>query len=295
MTAWRSCCERSGLGTVPISWVQSGGRGNAFQNRELIGCGVQPGCYAGRSLPPTMPAKAYKGPVAAPAAFSWTGCYIGAHAGYGWGRDRNDFGVAILSGPTEEPSIPSEFGPFDHNTRGGVLGGQAGCNYQFQQNWVVGVEGELACSGIREILPPQRMRVQVTSRTSNPESVGTAILPRVSATLGIGICCTARSVRLGLASAIRKRTTTSPPLTPLHVAADQAPAVWTSPIREIGLLPGVGWEYAFANNWTAKVEYNYVNYGSATIAYPSTSAAIQSFAVHDTVSIVKVGVNYLFH
>ena len=48
ITAWRACGERPGLGTVPILWVQSGVRGNAFQNRELIGCGIQPGCYAGR-------------------------------------------------------------------------------------------------------------------------------------------------------------------------------------------------------------------------------------------------------
>ena len=33
----------------------------------------------------------------------------------------------------------------------------------------------------------------------------------------------------------------------------------------------------------------------STIAYPSTSAAIQSFSVKDSVDIVKVGVNYLFH
>ena len=61
-----------------------------------------------------------------------------------------------------------------------------------------------------------------------------------------------------------------------------------------GLLLGAGWEYAFTNNWTAKVEYDYINYGSANIPYPNASATIQSFPVHDTVNIVKVGVNYLF-
>ena len=40
-------------------------------------------------------------PMAAPAAFSWTGCYVGAHAGYGWGKNTNDFGKAIASGGTE--------------------------------------------------------------------------------------------------------------------------------------------------------------------------------------------------
>jgi len=30
-------------------------------------------------------------PVVAPVpVFTWTGCYIGAHGGFGWGRDHND-------------------------------------------------------------------------------------------------------------------------------------------------------------------------------------------------------------
>jgi outer membrane immunogenic protein len=61
-----------------------------------------------------------------------------------------------------------------------------------------------------------------------------------------------------------------------------------------GLLLGAGWEYAFSNNWSVKAEYNYINYASHNLAYPSASATIQSFAVHDTKHIVKIGVNYLF-
>ena len=86
----------------------------------------------------------------AAASFNWSRCYVGAHAGYGWGRNTNDFGRAVASGPTEEGAFfPAEFGPFDHNTRGPVFGGQAGCNWQFASNWLVGVEGELKWSGIK--------------------------------------------------------------------------------------------------------------------------------------------------
>src|SRR5207302_8689411 len=73
-----------------------------------------------------MPVKAL--PMAAP-VFNWSRCYIGVHAGWGWGRDRNDFGQAIASGPTENEGFPAEFGPFDHNTSGGVVGAHAGCNW----------------------------------------------------------------------------------------------------------------------------------------------------------------------
>jgi len=30
--------------------------------------------------------------------FSWSGCYLGAHAGYGWGKDNNGFGNAVFDG-----------------------------------------------------------------------------------------------------------------------------------------------------------------------------------------------------
>src|SRR5262245_4992710 len=62
----------------------------------------------------------------------------------------NDFGTAVASGPSEgEESFSKEFGPFNHDTSGGVAGGQVGCSYQFASNWVVGVEGELWWSGIK--------------------------------------------------------------------------------------------------------------------------------------------------
>ena len=101
------------------------------------------------------PAMAADLPVKAPRmvveeSFSWSRCYIGAHAGYGWGRNTNDFGKAVASGVTEEGSFfPAEFGPFDHSTRGPVLGGQVGCNHQFANSWLIGIEGEVWWSGMK--------------------------------------------------------------------------------------------------------------------------------------------------
>src|SRR5580700_235871 len=88
-------------------------------------------------------------PLLAAPAFNWSRCYVGVHAGYGWGRDKNDFGTAIASGATENEGFPAEFGPFDHNTSGGVFGAQAGCNYQWAPGWLVGIEGEVFWSGIK--------------------------------------------------------------------------------------------------------------------------------------------------
>ncbi|AVO45638.1 outer membrane protein [Phreatobacter cathodiphilus] len=63
-------------------------------------------------------------------AFSWTGFYVGAHAGYGWGNSRFFNGIA-----------------FPTSTNGPLIGGQLGFNYQFNQI-VLGVEADLAYAAI---------------------------------------------------------------------------------------------------------------------------------------------------
>ncbi len=60
-----------------------------------------------------------------PAAFSWTGCYIGANIGGGWA----DKDVADVLQPRDS-----------HGSSGIVGGGQAGCDYQVQ-SWVLGIQG----------------------------------------------------------------------------------------------------------------------------------------------------------
>jgi len=85
-----------------------------------------------------MPIKAQ---VAAPVPYSWTGCYIGAQVGYGWGNKN-------FSDPTGTGFAPAGSVTRD-NIRGGLAGGQIGCNYQFAGNWVVGVEGEYAWANIK--------------------------------------------------------------------------------------------------------------------------------------------------
>src|SRR5262249_51067999 len=84
-------------------------------------------------------------PVKAPAmiaapAFSWTGFYIGAHVGYGWGT------IESTNVNGNAPFPPGSSHSTDVN---GILGGvQAGYNYQFAPNWVAGLEGEFSWSGI---------------------------------------------------------------------------------------------------------------------------------------------------
>ena len=73
-------------------------------------------------------------------------------------------------------------------------------------------------------------------------------------------------------------------------------------VTKVGGLLGFGTEYMFAPHWTAKIEYNYVDYGNHTDNHPLTLAApgvvlptinvpVQSSLKAST---MKAGINYLF-
>src|SRR5262249_49784457 len=101
-----------------------------------------------RKAPPPAPA-----PVPAP-VFSWTGCFVGAQVGWGWGRKDVHARVDEISAGVFENVTDAGSSRID--TSGAVFGGQVGCDYQFggfgkgkapgpgygggPWNWVIGVQ-----------------------------------------------------------------------------------------------------------------------------------------------------------
>ena len=65
-----------------------------------------------------------------------------------------------------------------------------------------------------------------------------------------------------------------------------------------GWTAGAGIEWAFANNWTAKFEYDYVGLSnkSLTVTLPTAPPVADTFSTNNrNVQMVTVGVNYLFN
>ena len=102
-------------------------------------------------------------PAAAPLpVLSWTGCYIGAHIGAGWGHDdlagagasyANSTTRTVTIVPTTVTTTGSappatDLKSFYINTSGIFGGGQGGCDYQIAPNWLIGIEGEGAGADI---------------------------------------------------------------------------------------------------------------------------------------------------
>ena len=64
-----------------------------------------------------------------------------------------------------------------------------------------------------------------------------------------------------------------------------------------GWTIGGGVEQAFATNWSWKLEYNYLDFGSQNYSFTTTVAGVTSTAVNDLeekVHVVKFGLNYRF-
>jgi len=263
-----------------------------LQMKKLLVAGIAAAAFCGAPvLAADLPVKApaYR-PAPAP-MFSWNGCYLGGHAGYGWGRNTNSFGDAIASGRTEGGGIETpEFGPYNQNVNGGVIGGQLGCNYQAANNWVAGIEGEIFWTGMKgsitttEDLPPDPgsfSRFQTKNLWDGD----------IALRLGYAMDRSLLYGKVGVAWGRFNYTETHDDF-PVDNACNSCSVSFAD--TRSGLLLGLGWEYALQNNWTFKLEYDYINFGSHNIPYPNASASIQSFPVHDTKNIVKVGFNYLF-
>jgi outer membrane immunogenic protein len=252
----------------------------------------------------TGPAMAADLPVKAPRmvvaeSFSWSRCYLGAHVGYGWGRNRNSFGDAIETGNSEGEGLPGEAGPFHHNTSGGVIGGQLGCNYQFANNWLIGIEGEVWWSGIKGSFTAPEDEPAGPGNFSRFESRNRwdgDVALRFGYTWNRHLLYGKAGVALGNFNYIETHDD-FPTTHALSCGSGRTPCSVSFSKTLPGLLLGAGWEYAFLNNWSVKVEYNYINYASHNLDYPSSLTGFPpypTFPVHDTKHIIKIGVNYLF-
>jgi outer membrane immunogenic protein len=210
----------------------------------------------------------YKAPPAPAPMFSWTGFYIGGHVGYGWGN--NDF--------TDNTGyFGAGAGATYGNDTDGFLGGvQAGFDYQFAPNWVLGIEGQVSWSN-------------VDGTTSYPAVGGTFTnemnwLSSVTGRLGF----TAGSNWLiygkgGVAWADFDHTINDTTFLAASTASD----------TKIGWTAGAGIEYAFAPGWSAKVEYQYYDFGKDTYNFPLSGGTFP-FDVDNNIHTVKAGLNWRF-
>jgi outer membrane immunogenic protein len=214
---------------------------------------------------------------AAPApVFSWTGCYAGLHAGGGTIRD--SIGSSMVAGS-------------DYTGSGGLAGGQVGCNYQ-DGNWVFGAEGEGYWSGLKATDASSSSTFRDTDTAKNKYDFS------IAARAGIAFD---RTLVYGKAGWVWGKFD----FLSTESCCGSTPVLSTSAASGTldGLLLGAGIEHALTNNWTVKLEYNFLKYGSKELSFtscsnsggPTTCFADGTGTVHADKQIFKIGANYLFN
>jgi outer membrane immunogenic protein len=229
---------------------------------------------------------AYKAPPAPVApAFSWTGCYIGGHIGGGWGRDTASVPNPALTTRGAVPPgfvIPSVSG----DTSGVLGGGQIGCNYQFAPNWVIGIEGEGSGAGINgNVTATVPFNGVAISGTGHAETDWIA-----TATGRLGYTWDRWMIYAkGGAAWAGDKYSASIPIVSESISASDTRFGWTV---------GGGIEWAFFNNWSAKIEYDFYDFGTDNLNFPGflgpVPEVVPGVNIKETISAVKAGINYRF-
>jgi outer membrane immunogenic protein len=199
--------------------------------------------------------------ISAPEAlYNWTGFYLGGELGAG-------FAHSSWSDPFS--------GMHDHfNSGAGFLGGaEVGANYQWKM-LVFGVEGDWAWTGLNG---------------SGADSLGDAISTNTqwtsTATGRIGVAFD-RVLLYGKGGAAFAQDQSS--FTDL--SGNSASAALT----RTGWTAGGGLEYGISRNWSAKVEYDYLAFGSQPLNF--TTATPTTFSSNGRLDVqeVKAGINFRF-
>jgi outer membrane immunogenic protein len=200
---------------------------------------------------------AYKGP--APivvAAYNWSGLYIGIHGGYAWGElHSNAFGA-----------------PGSRNINGYFAGGQIGWNWQAAGSpWVFGLEADASFGSVDDSVTTAGIgtfEAEAKSFGTVRGRVGYAV-DRALWYLTGGFAWVDHEIKLGLIGF----------------------GSFNSSNTHLGWTIGTGVEWAFADAWTAKLEYLYMDFGAENYF---TNLVGTGLEFDPKIHTVKLGLNYRF-
>jgi outer membrane immunogenic protein len=229
------------------------------------------------------------------ALYNWSGFYVGAHVGGFWSdKDFNETCSSVVAGgPCLAPGAPGgpalPIGQASNGPSGFLAGAQAGFNFQ-TGNIVWGIEGQWSwtddsndCGGVR------------FGGAAGIGSMCTSInwLATIAGRVGVTWDRALIYVKGGIAFVDEEH----------QIFPVAGGAAFTNSVGDTrtGWMVGVGLEYALWDNWSAKIEYNYMDFGSQNYTFTggagfgcAGAACVTSMDVDQVVQVVKVGINYRF-
>jgi outer membrane immunogenic protein len=193
------------------------------------------------------------------------------------------------------------------NVNGGLGGGQIGYNWQFNRNWVVGLEadfqgtGERGSTGLPTIVTGGGGAVAPipTVTTTGTFSQKLPWFGTVRGRVGVEpadrvLLYVTGGFAYGEVDSNSSITASSafPPAAPFATVTANSSARNTQP----GWTVGAGGEWAFISRWSVKVEYLYVDLAAFTNTFTGTGPTFPTITArtHFTDNIFRVGINYNF-
>jgi outer membrane immunogenic protein len=248
--------------------------------------------------------------------YLWAGFYAGVNAGFAWSRTEVDpLGNSLLctSAPAtctaQVVSIPPSLGT---NGKGGMIGGQAGFNYQTGP-YVLGVEADLdwtnlgasgTQSGVAPVIGFPGAFVATTATADQRLRYFGTLRARVGFT---PVLYPTLLVYLtgGLAYGGLNSSTSVAQINPVAcIGCVVTPGTGSESVIRTGWTFGGGFDYLLAGDWSVRAEYLYFNLGStsyslAPLGLTAGGTLINTVGVTSTTgelkgNIVRVGLNYRF-
>jgi outer membrane immunogenic protein len=212
-----------------------------------------------------------KAPVMAPVA-SWTGWYIGAHAGVNWQQ------ASSLNTYTQTA------GNVDHTDGSGFIGGgQIGYNWQ-HGNSVFGLEGDfswLGGGGSASSAAPGKTGASV----SNKVDWLSTVRGRMGLAVGDTMVYATGGVAIGHANNSQQ---------PFEVFPGSVPHTKSEAKTKVGWVVGGGIEHMWDQHWTIGLEGLFVDLGKSTASNTPPSGFTKSTTFSNQIVIGRVKLNYKF-
>lgn len=236
--------------------------------------------------------------VVVPPMATWSGIYIGINAGYGGNSiDTSTTGLTAFGG-----TATSAVGTGSIGVGGPLAGGQVGYNYQFANNFLLGIETDLDYADISDFNGGRRNTTANNFGAggfadSNYNRLGLNWLGTTRARLGYAIGNFLPYLTAGVAYGELTSSISNIAIANFGPGVAGATQLGSNSVVQGGWAAGAGMEYMVAPSWSAKVEYLYTSLaGITTNVYGSGPGAAGNLAQVTTgafnIHQVRAGINY---
>jgi len=217
--------------------------------------------------------------VPAPApVYNWTGFYTGGNLGFGWNG-------GSFSDPLANTLTPTTSGQF-------LGGGQVGLSYQFLGGVLIGAEADFDWLPNTNNTSSTALLVNhpgVPTSSTASVTVNNRWLTTVTGRFGYAWDRVLLYGKGGGAWVGSNNPTVTINGGPVAVSTSNSNSGWTA---------GLGVEWAFWGNWSARLEYDFVGLNSETFTLPTAVGGLpagdQFSGNNRNIQMVNVGINYTF-